>query len=161
MARQSFRPGDTVIWLRDTGGGFVFPVLATVVKETPKRVTITADDPDERGEGIVTRHVSPSRLQPHESRAKRDRGKRRVSRESRRTKDAAPAPDTFEARYPNIASWVQDGWIEMGHDDCGRSFVRALDIGGLAWEGDGPYANLDEALRALDAGIAAWLEEMS
>jgi hypothetical protein len=73
-------------------------------------------------------------------------------------KAAAPA-DSFAARYPNIASWVQDGWIEVGRDDCGRSFVRALDIGGLVWEGDGPYASLDEALRALDAGIAAWLEE--
>jgi hypothetical protein len=22
----------------------------------------------------------------------------------------------FEERYPNIAAWVQDGWIEIGHD---------------------------------------------
>jgi hypothetical protein len=156
MARHSFQPGDTVIWLRDVGSGFVFPVRATVVGVTPKRVTITANDPDEKGEGVVTRHVSPASLQPHIGRPKRA-----VSRGRRQPKESPPPADSFEARYPHIASWVQDGWIEMGRDDCGRSFARALDIGGLVWEGDGPYANLDEALRALDAGIAAWLEEMS
>jgi hypothetical protein len=66
---------------------------------------------------------------------------------------------TFEACYPNIAKWVQDGWIEIGRDNYSRSFVRALDIGGLVWEGTGQYATLDEALRALDDGIAAWLKE--
>ena len=84
-----------------------------------------------------------------------------MSRGKRPLRESSPPADSFEARYPHIASWVQDGWIEMGHDDCGRSFVRALDMGGLAWEGEGPYANLEEALRALDAGIAAWLAEMS
>lgn len=67
--------------------------------------------------------------------------------------------DSFEAHYPNIASWVRDGWIEIGRDDCSRSFVRALDIGGLVWEGNDRYATLDEALQALDSGIAAWLKE--
>jgi hypothetical protein len=76
-----------------------------------------------------------------------------------RPQGKSPAPDSFEARYPHIASWVQDGWIEIGHDDCNRSFLRALDIGGMVWEGDESYATLDDALRALDAGIAAWLEE--
>ena len=51
-------------------------------------------------------------------------------------KKSQPAADSFEARYPHIVSWVQDGWIEMGRDDCARSFVRALDIGGLRM-GDG------------------------
>lgn len=67
--------------------------------------------------------------------------------------------ESFEARYPHIAHWVREGWIEMGRDDCNRSFVRALDIGGLVWEGHTQYATLDEALHALDAGIAAWLKE--
>jgi hypothetical protein len=75
-------------------------------------------------------------------------------------KQPAPAPDSFEAHYPNIASWVQDGWIEIGRDDYSRSFVRALDIGGMVWEGATEYNSLDDALQALDAGIAAWLEEM-
>ena len=64
MAGQPFRPGDEVIWMKSVGGGFVAPVLATVVAVTPKRVTIRADDPDEKGEGVVIRHVRPASLQP-------------------------------------------------------------------------------------------------
>jgi len=30
----------------------------------------------------------------------------------------------------------------------------------MIWEGAEEYGSLEEALRALDAGIAAWLEEM-
>jgi hypothetical protein len=74
-------------------------------------------------------------------------------------KPSDPSPDSLEARYPNIAAWVQDGWIEIGRDDYSRSFVRALDIGGMVWEGEAEYSTLYAALRALDAGIAAWLDE--
>jgi hypothetical protein len=70
------------------------------------------------------------------------------------------APNLFEARYPNIAAWVQDGWIEIGRDDFSRSFVRALDIGGMVWEGAEEYDSLDDALQALDDGIAAWCKGM-
>lgn len=70
-----------------------------------------------------------------------------------------PQDDPFANLYPNIAAWVQDGWIEVGRDDYSRSFVRALDLGGMAWEGKTSYPSLHEALQALDAGIAAWLEE--
>jgi hypothetical protein len=73
----------------------------------------------------------------------------------------APPPDSFQVRYPNIAAWVLGGWIEIGRDDYSHSFVRALDIGGMVWEGELEYNSLEEALQALDAGIAAWLEEMS
>jgi hypothetical protein len=41
------------------------------------------------------------------------------------------------------------------------SIPDELDIAGMVWEGADEYASLEEALRALDAGIAAWLEEMS
>ena len=67
--------------------------------------------------------------------------------------------DPFAALYPNIAAWVEDGWVEIGRDDFSRSFVRALDIGGMIWEGESTYASLHEALRALDEGIAAWRDE--
>jgi hypothetical protein len=82
--------------------------------------------------------------------AKRERGAKKTS---------IPDPSSVESRYPNIAAWVQDGWIEVGRDDYSTSFVRALDIGGMVFEGKSRYASLDEALRDLDAGIAAWLEE--
>jgi hypothetical protein len=65
----------------------------------------------------------------------------------------------FEALYPNIAAWVQDGWIEIGRDEFSRSFVRALDIGGMVWEGNSRYSSMDDALQALDAGIAKFLRE--
>jgi hypothetical protein len=58
MARL-FRPGDTVIWWKGAGGGFVAPVLATVTAVTAKRVAIQAEDPDETGAGLVTRYVKP------------------------------------------------------------------------------------------------------
>jgi len=67
-----------------------------------------------------------------------------------------PSSDPFTVQYANIASWVQDGWIEIGRDDCRHSFVRALDSGGMVWEGKAQYPSLHEALLALDAGIAAW-----
>ena len=152
---HSFQPGDKVIWAKGVGGGFHLPVSATVVAVTPRRVTIQADDPDEKGEGLVTRHVKPESLLPQETGSPKGRGKRGGPQK------AAPPAGSFEALYPHIASWVQDGWIEVGHDDCGRPFLQAMDIGGQVWEGEGPYATLDEAFRALDAGIASWLEEMS
>jgi hypothetical protein len=154
MSEYSFRVGEEVIGLKNVGGGFVFPVLAKVVAVTPKRVTITADDPDEKGEGVVTRHVHPASLQP---KAKATTS-RKASR-SRSLKAASAASDSFEERYPHIATWVRDGWIEIGHDDCGRPFLRAMDIGGVVWEGDERYKSMDEALLALDEGIAEWLNE--
>jgi hypothetical protein len=78
-----------------------------------------------------------------------------------RGKTSAPPPDpsSFAAQYPHVASWVQDGYVEIGRTDWTRSFVRALDEGGMIWEGATRYPSLDAALRALDAGIAKWLEE--
>ena len=49
-----------------------------------------------------------------------------------------------ETNYPHVARWVRDfGWIEIGHDDFSRSMVRALDIGGMIWEGKPRYPTLD------------------
>ena len=46
-------------------------------------------------------------------------------------------------------------------DDFSRSFVRALNIGGMVWEGQeqSAYATIDEMLRALEAALAEWLRE--
>jgi hypothetical protein len=53
---------------------------------------------------------------------------------------------------------VRDGHIEVG-DQEGVGFVaRALDCGGLAFEGDRPNT-LAEALAALEKGLRAWFEE--
>ena len=74
---------------------------------------------------------------------------------------ASPTPDEFAAAYPHITAWVheEEGWIEVGPDDFSTSFVRAIYGGGLAWEGKPGYASMDEAMRSLDAGIAAWLRK--
>jgi hypothetical protein len=65
-----------------------------------------------------------------------------------------------EQAYPNVARWVRDyGWIEMGQDQASRSFVRALDEGGLVWEGDATYPTIDDALQALEAALAQWIRE--
>ena len=61
----------------------------------------------------------------------------------------------FEARYPNIAGWVRDGWVELGRDEHSRSFVRVLDAGGPVWEGKERYETVDEALSEAEAAIEA------
>jgi hypothetical protein len=66
---------------------------------------------------------------------------------------------TFEHLYPHIARWVQThGWIEIGDNDYSPSFVRALDTGGMIWEGLEQYPTLDEALQALESALAAWMQ---
>lgn len=68
--------------------------------------------------------------------------------------------DAFAAAYPNVARWVleEGGWIELGPDEFSSSFIRALNAGGLIWEGDDEYRTLDAAFADADAGIAEWLE---
>ena len=55
-----FQPGDKVIWWkRIPGGPYVYPVSATVLKVTAKRVQIEGDDDGQ----IVVRFVPPTSLQ--------------------------------------------------------------------------------------------------
>jgi hypothetical protein len=62
--------------------------------------------------------------------------------------------------YPTITRWVMEyDWIEIGHDDMSRSFVRALDEGGLVWEGQEDYATLEDTLQDLKAGLVDWMRE--
>ncbi|XHX77395.1 MAG: hypothetical protein RBJ76_23595 [Stenomitos frigidus ULC029] len=71
---------------------------------------------------------------------------------------------TFEAKYPNIARWVYEhqGTIEIGNDSDGSltSFVRAIDMGGMPWEGEDEYESLDDALLDLEVNIQAYLKEL-
>ena len=46
----------------------------------------------------------------------------------------------FEQIYPHVSDWVKSyEWIEIGYDDYSHTFVRALDIGGMIWEGEEDY----------------------
>ena len=67
---------------------------------------------------------------------------------------------SFEKSYPNKTSWVtSQGWIELGQDEYSSSLVRALDEGGMFWEGDAHYGTLDEAFDALETALAEWSEK--
>ena len=60
-----------------------------------------------------------------------------------------------------LADWVNErGWVEIGcQDDFSGAFVRALDAGGMVWEGKFSYPSLDDALRDLEHGIKKWVKE--
>jgi hypothetical protein len=67
---------------------------------------------------------------------------------------------SIDVTYPTIARWVLEyGWIEIGQDHMNQSLVRALDEGGIVWEGQEHYATLDDALQDLEVGLAAWMRE--
>jgi len=71
-----------------------------------------------------------------------------------------PKSVSFEEAYPAIAEWVDGrGWIEIGWTENTPSFIRALDEGGLVWEGKPKYKSLDDALRALENSLKKWTEE--
>jgi len=68
--------------------------------------------------------------------------------------------DTLLAHmFPTIGKWVRcGGWIEIGEQQ-GIGFVaRAIDEGGLAFE-DAEPRTLDEAMAALERGIAKWIKD--
>jgi len=74
------------------------------------------------------------------------------------TKPSAPA--TFADTYPHVAEWVTAwGWIVVGQDEYSRSMVRAMDIGGMVWEGKTHYASMDALWQDVEQGLAAWMEE--
>jgi hypothetical protein len=66
--------------------------------------------------------------------------------------------DTFAEKYPNIASWIKDGWIELGRDGHSTSIIRVLDEGGLVWEGGTRHKSVDKILQEADDAIAGWME---
>jgi hypothetical protein len=72
----------------------------------------------------------------------------------------AHAATVVEDVFPSITLWTQSwGWIEIGQNDTSRSMVRALDEGGMVWEGKAKYATLDELLQDLEAALSNWISE--
>ena len=70
------------------------------------------------------------------------------------------AATVVDAAFPTIAQWTRSwGWIEIGQNDYSRSMVRALDEGGMVWEGKAKYATLDELLQDLEAALSDWMNE--
>jgi hypothetical protein len=69
--------------------------------------------------------------------------------------------DKLFIHLPNIAAWTESyGWIEIGQDDDSQSFVRALDMGGMVWEGKPKYKTVDVALDDLEAALEKIIEEI-
>ena len=69
---------------------------------------------------------------------------------------------SMETLYPNLSCFVDEyGWIEFGRDDDSplTSFIRALNMGGMVWEGEDSYATLDEAFADLERALGEWMEE--
>lgn len=70
------------------------------------------------------------------------------------------SPSLLSNAYPIIARWASGyGWVEFGIDGLDQPFVRAVDEGGTAWEGEGPYETLDQALDDMEEGLARFMEE--
>jgi hypothetical protein len=73
---------------------------------------------------------------------------------------ATEMPNTLEKTFPTIALWIKShGWIEIGRDDYSQSMARALDEGGMVWEGKTQYTTLDELLHDIETGLKEWLKE--
>ena len=67
--------------------------------------------------------------------------------------------ESFEDKYPFIAAWVQDGTIEIGYNDYDDVFMRVIDPGGVVWESNKIYTNLDEAFAEMNLAIEQWCNE--
>jgi hypothetical protein len=73
---------------------------------------------------------------------------------------ATEMPNTLEKTFPTIALWIKShGRIEIGRDDYSQSMARALDEGGMVWEGKTQYTTLDELLHDIETGLKEWLKE--
>ncbi len=66
----------------------------------------------------------------------------------------------FENNYPAITYFAKyHGWVEIGLDGVSSSLVRAIDEGGLVWEGKQNYKNLDDALMDLEVYLHQYMLE--
>ena len=59
----------------------------------------------------------------------------------------------FEGTYPNITRWLTHGHIEIGEVLYSDSFIRAIDEGGVVWEGEPEYETIDQCLQDLERGL--------
>jgi hypothetical protein len=75
------------------------------------------------------------------------------------TKAQNASRDSFSEKYPNIAGWIEDGWIEIGRNGYSTSIIRVLDEGGLVWEGGTRHRSMDKILQEADNAIADWMRQ--
>ena len=77
---------------------------------------------------------------------------------TKKTVKAQVVPDGFTEKYPNIAGWIKDGWIEIGRDGHSTSLIRVMVEGGLVWEGGTRHKSMDKVLQEAEDAIAEWTE---
>ena len=55
-------------------------------------------------------------------------------------------------------NWVisRNGTIEIGYNDYDDVFLRVIDPGGVVWESNKTYSNLDDAFNEINAAIETW-----
>jgi len=83
-----------------------------------------------------------------------------LSSGTRAGRSGAGKRPAFERTYPSITRWATAyGWVEIGPTEMSASFVRALDIGGMVWEGEATYASVDAVLHALEAALGQLLHD--
>jgi hypothetical protein len=66
---------------------------------------------------------------------------------------------SFNEKYPYIAAWVRDGLVEIGYNDYDNVFLRVIDPGGVVWESNKIYSNLDDAFEEMNKAIETWCAE--
>jgi len=106
----------------------------------------------QKGHDLVTSSHSTTKRSP----------KRQSSnhwRSSKKTRSSKGIAKPFEKKYPNLATWMRHGWIEVGTPNWGNSFIRVLDEGGMIWEGESKYKSLDDAFADAEEAVAAWLDK--
>jgi len=75
---------------------------------------------------------------------------------------AEPMSSSFEADYPTITRWIKEsGRIEIGGASFADPFIKAVNRDGMLWGGKREYTTIDEALKDLETGIEASLEEQA
>jgi len=55
------------------------------------------------------------------------------------------------------------GWIEVGYDEDSplTSFIRAVNVGGMVWEGKDKYDSFEDAFGELNAFLESWLQNQT
>jgi hypothetical protein len=67
----------------------------------------------------------------------------------------------FSSTYPNIAAWTEStAGSKLDKTIFPQSFVRALDMGEMVWEGKPKYKSVDAALDDLEAALEKIIEEI-
>jgi len=67
--------------------------------------------------------------------------------------------NSFDDQYPKISAWVQSGVVEIGCNEYDDIFLRVIDEGGVIWESNKSYSNLDNAFAEMNNAIESWCEE--